>query len=109
MKTERNILIAFILNLLFSIFEFIGGMFTGSVAIVSDAVHDMGDAAAIGISYFLEKKSKHKPDEKYTYGYARFSVVGSAISTLILLVGSVLIIYNAVRRIIARLKSITTV
>ena len=100
MKTERNILIAFILNLLFSIFEFVGGIFTGSVAIVSDAVHDMGDAAAIGISYFLEKKSKHKPDEKYTYGYARFSVVGSAISTLILLVGSVLIIYNAVRRII---------
>lgn len=98
MKTEKNILIAFLLNLSFSVFEFIGGIFTGSVAIVSDAVHDLGDAAAIGISYFLEKKSKHKPDEKYTYGYARFSVVGSAISTLILLVGSVMIIYNAVLR-----------
>ena len=44
MKTERNILIAFILNLAFSIFEFIGGAITGSVAIVSDAVHDIGDA-----------------------------------------------------------------
>ncbi len=98
MKTEKNILIAFLLNLSFSVFEFVGGIFTGSVAIVSDAVHDLGDAAAIGISYFLEKKSKHKPDEKYTYGYARFSVVGSAISTLILLVGSVMIIYNAVLR-----------
>lgn len=99
-KTEKNILIAFLLNLFFSVFEFIGGIFTGSVAILSDAVHDLGDAAVIGVSYFLEKKSKHKPDEKYTYGYARFSVIGSAISTLILLVGSVMIIYSSVGRMI---------
>ena len=85
MKTEKNILIAFILNLSFSIFEFIGGIFTGSVAILSDAVHDIGDAASIGFSYFLEKKSKKQPDETYTYGYARFSVMGSVITTLILL------------------------
>ncbi|MBR5262332.1 MAG: cation transporter [Clostridia bacterium] len=101
MKTERNILIAFLLNLFFSVFEFIGGVVTGSVAILSDAVHDMGDAAAIGVSYLLEKKSKHEPDEKYTYGYARFSVVGSAISTLILIVGSVMIIYNSALRLIS--------
>ncbi len=100
MKTERNILIAFILNFAFSIFEFVGGFFTGSVAIVSDAVHDIGDAASIGISYFLEKKSKKQPDEHYTYGYARYSVIGSVLTTLILLVGSVLVVYNAVLRII---------
>ena len=63
MKTEKNILIAFILNLSFAIFEFFGGIFTGSVAIVSDAIHDVGDATSIGISYFLEKKSKRKPDD----------------------------------------------
>ena len=100
MKTERNILIAFILNLAFSIFEFFGGIFTGSVAIVSDAIHDIGDAASIGVSYFLEKKSKRQPDEKYTYGYARYSVIGSVFTTLILLVGSLIVIYNAVVRII---------
>ena len=100
MKTERNILIAFILNLTFSIFEFFGGIFTGSVAIISDAIHDIGDAASIGISYFLEKKSKKQPDEKYTYGYARYSVIGSVITTLILLFGSVMVIYNAIGRII---------
>ena len=100
MKTERNILIAFILNFAFSIFEFVGGFFTGSVAIVSDAVHDIGDAASIGVSYFLEKKSKKKPDEHYTYGYTRYSVIGSVITTLILLVGSVLVVYNAILRII---------
>ena len=56
MKTQRNILIAFLLNLGFSVFEFFGGMFTGSVAILSDALHDLGDAMSIGISYFLERK-----------------------------------------------------
>lgn len=100
MKTERNILIAFILNLSFSIFEFIGGIFTGSVAITSDAVHDIGDAASIGISYFLETKSKKQPDEKYTYGYTRYSIIGGFITTLILLIGSAFIIYNAINRII---------
>ena len=100
MKTERNILIAFILNLCFSAFEFAGGIFSGSVAIVSDAVHDIGDAASIGISYFLEKKSKKQPDEKYTYGYLRYSVIGGVITTVILLLGSVAVIYNAVNRII---------
>ena len=99
MKPEKNILIAFILNLAFSVFEFVGGIFTGSVAIVSDAVHDIGDATSIGISYFLEKKSKKKPDEKYTYGYMRYSVIGSVITTLILLMGSSFVIYNAVMRI----------
>ena len=58
MKTEKNIFIAFLLNLLFSILELVGGIITNSVAIISDAVHDLGDAASIGASYFLEKKSK---------------------------------------------------
>ena len=60
MNTQRNILMAFLLNLSFSVFELAGGIFTGSIAIISDAFHDMGDAAGIGISWFLEKKSKSR-------------------------------------------------
>lgn len=101
MKPTKNILIAFILNLSFSVFEFVGGIFTGSVAIISDAVHDIGDAASIGIAFFLEKKSAKRPDEIYTYGYSRYSVIGSAITTLILLLGSAAVIYNAAVRIIS--------
>ncbi|MBR6513712.1 MAG: cation transporter [Clostridia bacterium] len=100
MKTQRNILIAFILNLAFSVFEFTAGALTGSVAITSDAVHDLGDAASIGISYYLEKKSKKQPDEEYTYGYLRYSVIGGFITTLILLTGSAVMTYNALRRLI---------
>ena len=104
MKAERNILIAFILNLTFSIFEFFGGIFTGSVAIVSDAVHDMGDAVSIGLSYFLERKSRKKPDEICTFGYARYSVLGGFITTAILLVSSVIMIFNAIGRIITPIE-----
>ena len=100
MKTEKNILIAFILNTAFSIFEFLGGIFTGSVAIISDAIHDVGDAVSIGISYFMEKLSKRQPDDRYTFGYTRYSVLGSIIITLFLLVSSVIVISNAIIRIL---------
>ena len=100
MKTEKNILIAFLLNLSFSIFECIGGLITGSIAILSDSVHDIGDALSIGLSYILEKKSKKKPDNTYTYGYIRYSVIGSIITSTILLTGSIFVIYEAVKRLI---------
>jgi len=100
MKTEKNILIAFILNLSFAIFELFGGLITNSIAIISDSIHDLGDSISIGISCFLEKKSKQKPDNTYTYGYTRYSVIGATITTTILLVGSILVIINALKRII---------
>ena len=100
MKTEKNILIAFILNISFSIFELIGGFFTNSIAIFSDAIHDLGDALSIGISFVLEKKSKKKPDEKYTYGYARYSILGALITTKVLTIGSIFVILGGINRII---------
>ncbi len=104
MKADKKILIAFILNLSFSVFEVIGGVFTGSVAILSDALHDMGDAASIGIAYFLEGKSKRPPDSRYTYGYGRYSVLGGFITTAILLFGSLAVVAGAVRRIITPME-----
>ena len=97
-KTEKNILIAFILNISFSIFEIIGGIITGSIAIISDAIHDAGDAISIGISYFLERKSNKKSDKNYTFGYRRYSIIGALISTCILLIGTFIVIYNAIGR-----------
>ena len=100
MKTEKNILIAFLLNITFSIFELFGGIFTNSVAILSDSIHDLGDAISIGISYFMERKSKKPGDNNYTYGYVRYSVLGGVITTTILLVGSILVIISATKRLI---------
>ena len=100
MKTQRNILIAFILNLSFAIFEALGGLFIGSVAILSDAIHDLGDALSIGIAFFLERKSRRPPDEGHTYGYLRYSVLGGLLTSFILFAGSIGIIANALRRIL---------
>ena len=100
MKTDKNILVAFLLNLGFSIFEIIGGILTNSIAIISDAFHDFIDAFSIGLSYFLERKSKKKADYKYTYGYIRYSVLGALITTTFLLVGSIIVIISAVGRLI---------
>ena len=101
MKSDRNILIAFLLNFTFSLLELIGGTLTGSVAIVSDAVHDFGDTVSIAISYFLERKSKGQPDATYTFGYGRYSVIGSVITTLVLMLGSILVLVQAVQRLFA--------
>ena len=100
MKTEKNILIAFILNMAFSIFELIGGIFTNSISIISDAVHDFGDALSIGISLILEKISKKKPNETYTYGYVRYSVLGALITTIVLTLGSIFVIIGGIDRIL---------
>lgn len=97
-SSTHKILVAFLLNLGFSIFEFFGGLFTGSIAIASDAVHDLGDAISILVAYLLERYSRKAPDSQHTYGYARYSVIGSLITTVILLSGSCFVIFGAVQR-----------
>ncbi len=98
MKSDKRILTAFLLNLGFSVFEFFGGIYSGSVSVLSDSLHDFGDAAGIGVAYWFERKSKKGADEKFTYGYARYSVIGSVITTVILLVGSLLVITSSIKR-----------
>lgn len=89
---------AFFLNAGFSILEFVGGYFTNSVAILSDAVHDLGDSMALLMAYILEKYSNKKADQKFTYGYRRFSILSAFITSTILLVGSIFVIQKAVER-----------
>ena len=96
MKPERSILTAFLLNLAFSVFECAGGLLTGSVAILSDAVHDLGDALGIGFALVLERKSRRPPDSTCTFGYARYSVLGGVLTSGILLLGSAAVICTAV-------------
>ncbi len=100
MKSDKNILIVFFLNMTFSLFEFIGGILTGSCAISSDSIHDFFDASSIGLSYCFEKKSRKAPDENYTFGYGRYSLVGSVTLTLILIFSSLFMIYHAIEKII---------
>ena len=97
-ESTKWIWTAFFLNLGFAIIEWIGGFWTNSIAIISDAIHDLGDSLAIGLAYIFEKVSKKKANEKYTYWYARFSILGALITVLILIIGSFFILKNAIAR-----------
>ncbi len=100
MNSQKNMYLAFLLNLFFSIFELLGGLMTSSVAILSDAIHDLGDAASIGFACLLEKKSTRAPDSTHTYGYGRYSALGGLLTSLILVVGSGVAIYGAIHRLL---------
>ncbi|WP_240033904.1 cation diffusion facilitator family transporter [Planococcus salinus] len=95
-KSSKNIRLAFLINLLFSIGEFIGGLFTNSVAIMSDAIHDFGDAVALGLSWFLQRFSNKDKDENFSFGYQRFSLLGALINAIVLIAGSIYIFFQAV-------------
>ncbi len=97
----KNIKLAFFLNLGFTIFEIIGGLYVNSIAILSDAIHDLGDSLSLGMAWFLQNKSKQKADNKFSFGYARFSLLGALINCVILILGSIFIINEAVQRIMA--------
>ncbi len=98
-NSEKNISIAFFLNLGFTIIEIIGGFWTNSIAILSDAVHDFGDSLSLGLAWYFEKVSRKGSDKKYTYGYKRFSLLGAIINSVVLLVGSILILSETIPRI----------
>lgn len=95
----KNLSRAFFLNFAFTIIEIIGGIWTNSVAVLTDAVHDLGDSLSLGIAWYLQKLSKRKPDTHYTYGYKRFSLLGASITALVLILGSVLILSETIPRI----------
>lgn len=98
--TTNNIKVAFFLNCVFTIAEIVGGIWTNSVAILSDAVHDAGDSFTLGLSWYLEKKSTRGRDITYSYGYRRFSLLGAVISGVVLLSGSLLVLSEAIPRLI---------
>ena len=99
-KAERNIITAGLINLIFSIVELIGGLLTNSVAILSDAVNDFGDACSIGLSFVLDKRAGKQPNAVYTYGYARSRVVGALATAMFLLAGVGYMIYTAIHKLI---------
>ncbi len=96
----KNIRVAFFLNLGFALIELVGGLLTNSVAILSDALHDLGDSLTLGASWYFTKLSTKERDKEFSYGYKRFSVLGALISSVVLLVGSIFIIVETIPRLL---------
>ncbi len=84
------------LNIGFSLFEIVGGFLTGSIAISSYAIHDFFNALSIALSSFLNKISLNEPDKKYTFGYKRFTLLGTIFTSGILFTCAVLILFYVV-------------
>ena len=99
MKAKYTVWVAFFLNLSYAIVEFIAGGIFGSSAVLADSVHDLGDAIAIGISAFLETISNREEDRRYTLGYKRFSLLGALVTSVILIIGSILVILENITKI----------
>lgn len=97
-SSEGNIKTAFFLNFTFTIIEFIGGFLTNSVAIMSDALHDLGDSLSLGLSWYFQKLSKKSGDETFSFGYRRFSLLAALVNSLILIGGSIFILTEAIPR-----------
>ncbi|MEC9490387.1 MAG: cation diffusion facilitator family transporter [Halanaerobiales bacterium] len=93
-----NIKFAFVLNLSFSIIEIIGGLLTNSMAILSDALHDLGDSISLAVSWYLENFSQKGADKDFSYGYARFSLLGALINSVVLILGSFFILSEVIPR-----------
>jgi cobalt-zinc-cadmium efflux system protein len=95
----QNIKVAFFINLAFTLVEIVGGIFTNSIAILSDAVHDLGDSLALGLAWYFQKIAKQESNTSYSYGYKRFSLLGAIINSIVLVVGSSIILFAAIPRI----------
>lgn len=97
-QTTGDLKLAFALNLSFAIIEVVGGLLINSVAILSDALHDLGDSISLALAWFLQNVSEKERDRSYSYGYRRFSLLGAFINAVILIGGSLFILTEAVPR-----------
>ncbi|MDX5423017.1 MAG: cation diffusion facilitator family transporter [Hymenobacteraceae bacterium] len=97
---SKSIRAAFLLNLFFTILELVGGLISGSIAIIADSLHDFADSLALGLGWYFERKSeKEKSNDRYTYGYKRFSMLSALINALVLMLGAIYIFYESIKRI----------
>jgi cobalt-zinc-cadmium efflux system protein len=96
--TFSNLKIALILNLSFALIEVVGGLWTNSLAILADAIHDFGDATALGLALFFEYLAARNANRKYTYGYRRLSLASALLTGIFLIGASTIVIFKAIER-----------
>lgn len=106
-SSRSNLALAFFVNLAFAIIEFIGGIWTGSVAIASEAIHDFGDSVSLGAALWLEILAEKKSNHKFSYGYRRLSLLSSVLTGVVLVLGSIYILYQAIPRLWSPVQPMT--
>ena len=87
-----------LLNICITIAEIIGGIMSGSLSLLSDAVHNFSDTVSIIFSYFAWKISGKKKDAKKTYGYKRAEIIAAFVNSSVLVIISLFLIFEAIKR-----------
>ncbi|MCC5896212.1 MAG: cation transporter [Alkalibacterium sp.] len=100
-ETTKKIAIVFYLNLIFSVLEFFFGFMFNSLAIISDAVHDLGDAMSVGAAGYFQKLSSKEANDQYSFGHQRFSLLGAIVTAVVLLGGSLIVIFHSIPRVLS--------
>jgi cobalt-zinc-cadmium efflux system protein len=80
--------VAFFINLAFTVVEAVGGWWTGSIAVLTDALHDAGDCLVLGTAWWLQRVAMKGRDAQYSYGYGRYSMLGGWLTSVVLMVGA---------------------
>ncbi len=94
----RNLLISILLNILITLAQAIGGLISGSLALLSDALHNFSDVIALIISYVANKLSKKKASTNKTFGYKRAEIIAAFVNAATLIIIAVLLMIEALKR-----------
>lgn len=98
--TSSDLRLAFFLNLGFTLLEIVGGLWTNSVAILSDALHDLSDSISLGMAWYFDNYAQKAPDTRFSYGYRRFSMLSAFLNIVVLVAGSLWVLATALPRLL---------
>jgi len=99
-ESDRGLLFAVGINVLLTLAQVIGGIISGSLSLIADALHNLSDAASLGIALFARKIGRRPADESKSFGYQRAEVIAALINLTLLITVSLYLIYEAVWRIV---------
>ncbi|MEX1446379.1 cation diffusion facilitator family transporter [Enterococcus sp. C76] len=97
-RTSKKLFGVVVLNAVITLSEFIGGVASGSLSLVSDAFHNLSDTLAIIFSYGAQKMAQKEANEKHTYGYQRLEILSAFINSFILIILSLFLAVEAFKR-----------
>lgn len=100
-KTVKYLLISFVINMMLSVAEIIGGLIAGSVSLIGDALHNTSDAFSILIAVISFKIGRKKADKKYTYGFKRAEIIGGFVNLILLFISGLYLFAEGIGRLIS--------
>jgi len=99
-KSVYYLFASFIINMLLSIVEIIGGIIAGSVSLIGDALHNTSDAFSILIAVIAFKIGHKKATKKYTYGFKRAEVIGGFVNLILLFISGLYLVFEGFERLL---------